>query len=46
MTHRRKIIAIFEEKNKTTVIFKTGRSDNIDAAVIMSSVSKAVQEHC
>ena len=31
-------------KNKGTVNFKTGRFDNIDSTVIISSVSKAVQK--
>ena len=31
-------------KNKVRVNFKTGRFDNIDLAVIISSVSKAVQK--
>ena len=30
-------------KSKATVNLKTGRFDNIDSAVIISSVSKAVQ---
>ena len=33
----------FKRKNKTTVSLKTGRFNNIDQAVIVSSVGKAVQ---
>ena len=32
-----------KEKNNTTLILKTGRFDNIGSAVIISSVSKVVQ---
>ena len=34
---------IFERKSKFTVILKAGRFDNIASAVIISNVSKAVQ---
>ena len=33
----------FQEGNKTTKVLKAGRFDNIDSAVIISRVSKAVQ---
>ena len=36
-------IISLRRKNKTIVILKTGRFDNKDSAVIISSVSKAVQ---
>ena len=39
----RKIEESLERKNKTTRILKTGCFDNLDSAVILSSVSKAVQ---
>ena len=38
-----KVITINMGRNKATVILKTGRFDNIDSAVIISSASKAVQ---
>ena len=35
-------------KNKASVIHKTGRFDNVDSAVIINTVSKAIQncKHC
>ena len=33
----------FDNKNIDKLILKTGRFDNIDSAVIISSLSKAVQ---
>ena len=35
---------VVRKKTKVTVIFKSGQFDNIDTAVIISSVSKAVQD--
>ena len=39
-----KLMLCSSRKNKATVILETGRFDNIDSAVIISNVSKAVRK--